>query len=604
MIDRRAEYSSRIELLNRNTEKLRSRQKNLPLLRLILFLIFLYLGYRYMVPKAFGMGSVPAAATALLALSGFVLLSIYDSRLKRNMRELLIMTGINEAEVEALNGNQEAFGSGSEFIQPDHAYTHDLDIFGKGSLYPYLNRTSTIFGSQKLASFLSEAFRYSRDIEERQKSIRELSEMTELRQRMQLIFHDLPVSASDRTEMLEWLSAGESVRNLKLLRGLAYLLPAVTLICLGLSIAGIIAFPSVLIVLQLIIVFLYSRQTIKIHATITSKTKILNRYARGLNQIETTSFTSGYLRELQSGLMKNGTKRPSEEIHRLSVILKYMDSNLNLLVSILLNGLFMFNLHLLLKAEAWKKTNRDSVTLWFEAIGEFDALSSLGNYAYNHPGHAYPEMEAGAFGFSATGLGHPLLSAANRVVNDLNISGWNQYIIITGANMAGKSTFLRTVGVNLILAMAGAPVCAERMRFSPVQIHSSIRTSDSLSKNESYFYAELKRLKQIIDDLEQGQQKFILLDEILKGTNSADKQSGSIALIKQLLRYKSVGMFATHDLALGDLAGLYPDSVSNKCFEISIEGNQMRIDYKLHDGVCKNLNATYLMKNMGILLES
>ena len=169
--------------------------------------------------------------------------------------------------------------------------------------------------------------------------------------------------------------------------------------------------------------------------------------------------------------------------------------------------------------------------------------------------------------------------------------------------MSGKSTFLRTIGVNYLLAMAGAPVCATFFSFSPVLIHSSIRTSDSLVKHESYFYAELKRLKQIIDELQSGKQKLILLDEILKGTNSKDKQAGSVALIQQLLKYNSVGLFATHDLMLGELAELYPDYVKNLCFEIEIENDKMKIDYKLHYGVCKNLNATYLMKNMGILFD-
>jgi DNA mismatch repair ATPase MutS len=262
----------------------------------------------------------------------------------------------------------------------------------------------------------------------------------------------------------------------------------------------------------------------------------------------------------------------------------------------------MFNLHLLLKAEKWKKQYRESVPKWFDSIATFDAMCSLANFAYNQPEYTFPEPLSGEFEFSALNLGHPLINAEQRVVNTIAIKGWNQFAIITGANMSGKSTFLRTIGVNYILSMTGAPVCASNLSFYPIQIHSSIRTSDSLTRNESYFYAELKRLKQIIDELEGGRKKLILLDEILKGTNSKDKQSGSIALIEQLLHYKSVGLFATHDLMLGELANRFPGQVNNLCFEIQIEGDKMLIDYKLHDGVCKNLNATYLMKNMGILI--
>jgi DNA mismatch repair ATPase MutS len=281
-----------------------------------------------------------------------------------------------------------------------------------------------------------------------------------------------------------------------------------------------------------------------------------------------------------------------------------MDTNLNLLVSVLLNSLFMFNLHLLLKVEKWKSNNRSQVPDWFETIATFDALSSLGNFAFNHPDYAFPEIQTEGFIYDAGALGHPLIAVDQRIVNDVDINGWNQFYIITGANMSGKSTFLRTIGVNYILAMTGASVCASRLHFSPIEIHSSIRTSDSLVKHESYFYAELKRLKEIIDELRSGKRKLVLLDEILKGTNSKDKQAGSIALIEQLLHYQSVGLFATHDLMLGELADRYTGHVNNLCFEIDIAGDKMVIDYKLHQGVCKNLNATFLMKNMGILIDN
>jgi DNA mismatch repair ATPase MutS len=404
--------------------------------------------------------------------------------------------------------------------------------------------------------------------------------------------------------MTAWLQSESPVSNLKLLRMLAFGLPAVTLICILLSILGIIVFPSFLIIIQLMIVFLYARHTIQVQNIITSKSKILNKYANCLLLIENTGFKSGYLAYIQKQLRAEVGKIPSKSIRQLSVILNYMDSNLNILVSIFLNGLFMFNLHLLLKVEKWKKQNQENVPNWFESIASFDALSSLANFAFNNPEFIYPELVSSDFEFSAENIGHPLIDTEQRVVNNIEIKGWNQFAIITGANMSGKSTFLRTIGANYILAMAGAPVCASKLRFFPIEIHSSIRTSDSLVKHESYFYAELKRLKQIIDELESGKKKLILLDEILKGTNSKDKQAGSIALIEQLLHYKSVGLFATHDLMLGELDTRFPGQVNNLCFEIQIENDKMLIDYKLHEGVCKNLNATYLMKNMGILFEN
>jgi DNA mismatch repair ATPase MutS len=561
--------------------------------------LFTFLVYRYLTIQSLWSGIL-----AISAFIAFVILSLTDSRLKKNIKRIQILILINEKEVKALAGDYTSFDPGNEFIDQSHDYTHDLDIFGEGSLFQFINRTSTIFGKLRLAEYFSNAFGQSDKEIQRQQAVKELSEMVELRQKLQLIFHDEKSNESDKTEMTTWLGSESPVKNLKLVKILAYGLPAITITLLLLSIAGIIAFPSFLIVLQLMIVFLYARQTMATQNIITSKTKILNKFAESLHLIENTNFKSEYLIDIQKQLVAEEGKIPSKAIHQLSVILNYMDSNLNILVSIILNGLFMFNLHLLLKVEKWKKQNQENVPNWFESIATFDAMSSLANFAFNNNQFIYPDLILDDFGFIAENLGHPLIDAEQRVVNNIEIKGWNQFAIITGANMSGKSTFLRTIGANYILAMAGAPVCASKLSFFPIEIHSSIRTSDSLVKHESYFYAELKRLKQIIDELESGKKKLILLDEILKGTNSKDKQAGSIALIEQLLHYKSVGLFATHDLMLGELASRFPGQVNNLCFEIQIENDKMLIDYKLHDGVCKNLNATYLMKNMGILFEN
>ncbi len=599
MTDRLSEYTYRIKTYSTEKNKLEKKQKHLPLLRLILFLIVIFLVYKYITTQL-----VWIAISAFATMIAFIISSIIDRKLKNKIRRVEILLEINNLEVKALDGDYSAFDPGNEFIDQSHDYTHDLDIFAEGSIFQYINRSSTIFGKLRLAQYLNHAFSFSSNVIQRQKAVSELSDMVQLRQQIQLIFHDEKIAESDKTEMTDWLKSDSPVRNLKLLRLLAFGLPSVTLACILLSVAGIIQFPTFLIVLQLIIVFFYIRQTLQVQNSITSKSKILNKFAQCLVLIEKTGFTSDYLLGLQNQLSAKGGKSPSKVIRQLSGILNYMDSNLNMLVSIFLNGLFMFNLHLLLKVEKWKKLNQENVPLWFDTIAAFDALCSLGNFAYNHPEFIFPKPVENNFEFVAENLGHPLIAHNQRVVNNVEIKGWNQFAIITGANMSGKSTFLRTIGVIYILAMTGAPVCATKLNFYPIQIHSSIRTSDSLTRHESYFYAELKRLKQIIDELENGGERLILLDEILKGTNSKDKQAGSIALIEQLLHYKSVGLFATHDLMLGELANRFPDQVNNLCFEIQIVGDKMQIDYKLHEGVCKNLNATYLMKNMGILFES
>lgn len=599
MIDRTSDYNLRITTYLNQKQKLEYKQKYLPLLRLGLFLLFAFLCYKFLTTQTALYGIL-----AILIFIIFLVITVIDSKLKKLIKTKDILLHINEMEIAVLAGDYSTFDSGIEFIDQSHDYSHDLDIFGEGSLFQYINRTATIFGKLQLADYFNNAFSYSGQVIPRQTAVNELSEMVDLRQKLQLIFHDEQIAESDKTEIIQWLESESPVKNLELLRILAYGLPALTLAGTVMSIFGIISFPSILIIIQLMIVFLYGKKTIATQNIITSKNKILNKYAQSLLLIENTVFISEYLKKLHQKLSVNLNQRPSKSIHSLSVILNYIDSNLNLLMAVILNGLFMFNLHLLLKVEKWKKLNRPHVPDWFEAIATLDALSSLANFRYNHPDFVFPEVHTEDFNFEALDLGHPLIPPDQRVVNDLTIHGWNQFHILTGANMSGKSTFLRTIGANYLLAMAGAPVCAKKLKFFPVEIHSSIRTSDSLVKNESYFYAELKRLKQIIDELNSGKQKLILLDEILKGTNSKDKQAGSIALIEQLLHFKSVGLFATHDLMLGELADRYPGHVNNFCFEIEITGDKMMIDYKLRKGVCKNLNATYLMKNMGILFKT
>lgn len=598
MINRLSEYDQRIFAYTSEKQKHQKTQNPLPIIRLGLFLCVAFLIYLFLTAQSSWILVLAASAFILLLVS-----SAYDTKLKRLIKRLDVLIGINSKEIDSIGGDYNAFDPGNEFIDQSHDYTHDLDIFGQGSLFQFVNRSATIFGKNRLADYLSNAFSYSDQVVERQDAIKELSGMVDQRQDLQLIFSEQQIAAADQGEMQQWLDSESPVKNIKFLKVLAYSLPTVTLLWILLSVFGIVSFPIFLIVLQILIVFIYGRQTMKMQEVITSKSKILNRYAQCLKVIESTGYKSSYLAGIQNQLAKEKEQSPSEAIHQLSVILKYMDSNLNLLVAILLNGLFMFNLHLLIRTEKWKNDKKGKVPDWFNSIATIDALLSLANYAYNYPEFVYPNLLEEEFGFIGKDLGHPLILAEERVVNDVEINGGNQFYIITGANMSGKSTFLRTIGVNYILAMAGAPVCASALSFYPIHIHSSIRTSDSLVKHESYFYAELKRLKQIIDELESGSKKLILLDEILKGTNSKDKQSGSIALIEQLLNYKSVGLFATHDLILGELADRYPEHVKNLCFEIAIESDKMLIDYKLHPGVCKNLNATFLMKNMGILFE-
>ncbi len=598
MVSPGSDYQQRIESFQQQRERFGKRLRTIPWSRLLMFLLTGFFIY-----QSFQSPGPIFIIASILSFAGFLVAGYYDNHLKKEISRFGNLLEINHREVRALGGDHSGSDPGKGFINQDHPYTHDLDIFGDGSLFQCVNRTSTIFGSERLADYFIRAFQYRNEILPRQKAIRELAGNIGFRQHLQLIFTDQKTSRGDLVALQSWLDKGSSKNRMNFLAVLSYAMPGIMLCSLILSIIGIVPyqFPLLLILLQLFIVFGYARKTLAVHQTISSQVDILHKYSLALSLTGETVFHDGFIIKLQNELKYH--EMPGKVIRRLSGLLNWMDSNLNLLVSVILNGLIMFNIHLLVAVERWRITYRKQVPVWFSVLAEFDALSSLGTFSFNHPDYIFPEPVTHGFAFMATDIGHPLIPAGTCVTNNIEIRGWDQFCIITGANMSGKSTFLRTVGVNYLLAMIGAPVFASNLIFYPIELHSSIRTNDSLAKRESYFYAELRRLKEIIDELEQGKEKLILLDEILKGTNSSDKQTGSIALIRQLMKYKLVGMFATHDLALGNLISHYPDQIQNLCFEIQITDDRMEIDYKLIPGVCRNLNASYLMKNMGIILD-
>ena len=285
----------------------------------------------------------------------------------------------------------------------------------------------------------------------------------------------------------------------------------------------------------------------------------------------------------------------------MSRLIQAFDSRLNFLVGFVLNGLFLWDYHSVYRLEKWKSQYREMFPFWLQMLGQIDAYVSLGNYANNNPDYVYPVISDKNIVFSATKLGHQLIDEDKRVNNDFALERTGTVCIISGANMAGKSTFLRTVAVNFILGMTGVPVCAEEMKFIPSKLFTSMRTTDSLSKNESYFYAELKRLKKLKSMVEEGEPVFFILDEILKGTNSADKSLGSKLFLKRLIELKATGLIATHDTSLGEMENEYSGVVINKCFEVEINGESIEFNYKLQDGITHKMNAAFLMKQMGIL---
>lgn len=533
----------------------------------------------------------------------FGLIVFKHGKLHQLKKKLSVLKRINADEIKAMNGDFNQFDGGDEFLVNENNYSEDLDIFGMGSLFQYLNRTTTFSGREKLAWWLAKQHLNTGQILKKQEAIAELASSPEWRQNLQLLGKISNENKQDLLDILKWLEEEPLIKK-SWYKYFVLFINLTTFALLLLSIFNLI--PSIIFILYIVIVpfgilGFYYRRINSIHAQLARKTDLFLKYSTIIKLIEQQNFKSIYLQDIKrnSAIIDHTASRIIKNLSKISLAFNH---RLNMIAGVLLNAFLLWDLVQCMRLESWKRKHKNKLIKWFDVIGEFDALSSLGCFYFNNPDYHFPLISEEDFQISALDLGHPLIHPKTRINNDIEISGRKQFIIITGANMAGKSTFLRTLGVNMILASTGAPVCAQKFVWSPIQIYTSIRTRDSLFKNESYFFAELKRLKTLINELEAGNQMFIILDEILKGTNSKDKQTGSNHLVQQLIRLKASGIIATHDLALGDLVQTYPENIKNMRFEVEFENDELVFDYKLKSGISKNMNATFLMKKMGITI--
>lgn len=590
-------YQERVEKFSEQLKDARRKHTTVAMARLAVFVILAIALW-----QTYEAGIAAITAILFIGAVTFLLLVRFATELKGKVEYFEKLVAINENEISAKRGGYISFDDGIEFLLPDHPYVADLDVFGRGSIYQYVNRTCTLLGRRELAALLSGSDLDIERIKQRQEAVAELNPLLDWRQQFQASGMDIEEKADDKEKVLSWLAEPTKFSGKWYYTLLFFGLPFVVLTLVIQAAFGVLS-PEVAVsgfFLQLGIALFFSKDISRYHKAVSERLRVLNKYASLLELIEERRFTSPLLQGLHDRISANGISA-GKHFKKLTRILNSFESRQNLLGAIVTNGLFLWDMHNALRLENWKLAFHQDLDQWFDVPASFDALNSLANMAYNRPAFNYPTPEVGPFHLYAEDMGHPLLYEATRIDNDIHLDANSSIILTTGANMAGKSTFLRAVGINLVLAMAGAPVCARSFRFTPTIIYTSMRASDSLLEHESFFYAELVKLKGIIDALEEGQQHiFVLLDEILKGTNSKDQHIGSRALIEQLIRLGASGLVATHDLALGNLEQEYNRKVLNKCFEIAIEDDEMVFDYKFKDGVSQTLNATFLMKKMGI----
>jgi DNA mismatch repair ATPase MutS len=315
--------------------------------------------------------------------------------------------------------------------------------------------------------------------------------------------------------------------------------------------------------------------------------------------MEGKPFVSPLLQRLQQDIKANG-EAAAPQIKAIKTILDRFDLRISILGFLFLNPFLLWDVRQMIALNNWKKKNQEALGEWFAAVAQMEVLHTLATLSFNHPDWCVPSFSQQPFVLEGEDIGHPLIPAAARVNNDFSLQGKPKIGLVTGSNMAGKSTFLRSLGVNVVLAQMGAPVCAKQMTLSPMKLMSSMRIADNLSENTSTFYAELKKLKSIIEAVNQKEPLFILLDEILRGTNSMDRHKGSEALIHQLVRQQAVAIIATHDLELAKLEQLHSGILENYHFDVQVAGEELYFDYRLKHGICNSLNASILMKKIGI----
>jgi hypothetical protein len=543
------------------------------------------------------------APILLLTLAAFLKLVSVSARCRQELNNLQTLLSINQEELQVLDGQYTLRFDGSAFQVPHHPYAQDLDILGKASLFQYLHRTTAGQSHQLLANWLLQPA--DRDaILARQEAAKELSVQPLWRQQLQAYGTINPLNHRMQASLNQWLAQPQQFISKPIWKYLRIILPAISLAFIFLYIIDVVQAPAFygMIILFLGISSYFSKLVTPQYAQLSKHVMELQTLGQSLNWLESINVEGEMLKKLKERL-KVGDIPASSEVKRLKNILDRMDLRLNPLVFLPLNIFLFWDLQQILQLEKWKARQKDQVDNWFMVIAEMEALSSLANLAFNQPAWTFPVIRADWFKLSCTDAGHPLIPSHKRVDNSFGLEGHPQLAFITGSNMAGKSTFLRTIGINLVLAMTGAPVCASAFETPVVKVMTSMRIADNLEESASTFYAELQKLKAILDAVKADTAPphvFLLLDEILRGTNSLDRHTGSEALIRQLIKEEAAGIIASHDLSLAELQQQFPNTIHNYHFDVTIEGNELHFDYRLKQGVCRTLNATLLMKKIGI----
>lgn len=582
-------YQNRISAITKDYEKAKRVHQIFGLCRLGAFVALIGSVY-------FAWGSLWLVLFFGLFVSVFLFFVHLSENAKQEKNKKKKLIELNQSELKVLNGDWQDFKDGSEYRDPKHAFAHDMDIFGKKSFFQLVNRTVSKNGSDALAMLFLQG---SPNVELTHAAIQELVNHIDWCQ--DFLAEGLVLEESERNKELNSilsLSAKESKRN----RYLRLIIPISSPIVIVLFLLNLLSEP-VFLFYMIGVLFLIGNNLKRTNHLCNQVTAYSSQVTKMLNQLalyEKMTFYSPLLQQDKEALFSSENNLMTALLE-LSKIQKRMDYRMNILVGVVLNLVFAWDLQVAYSWEKWRVKQCDYLSEWESKIAMLEVWISGAIYHFNFPTTSFAQFNSNET-ISITGLGHPFVAPTKQVLNNVVFSEGEHFLIITGPNMAGKSTYLRSLGLVFICANAGFPILASSCEIPKLKLYSSMRTSDDLTVESSYFHAELSRLRFIVDAIEAGEKVFVILDEILKGTNSKDKEIGSAKFLQKLERLRTKGVIATHDLSLCTLADLKP-SFSNWYFDSTISGANLSFDYKIRQGICQNMNASFLLKQLKLVDE-
>ncbi len=582
-------YTNRLQQYTRELQQERHRSYVVALLRFLVFILLVSALYMY------HQSAGQILLVFLIWIPFFLFLVSKSADISQKINKLNELIDLNKTELKVLDGQYEFLPDGADFINPKHDYSYDLDLFGKGSFFQYINRSNKKNAQHFLAKLLTE--NQIGNIYEKQEAVKDLALRIDWRQNFLGISRLVKNSLEPEKIVHVFKYHSYFTKPLYFYGGLVFGLVSIAMLTGYYFDVVSLKILTYWVIAGLTIAGIFAKKSHRFSQELDLVMPSLSGYVKLLQLIENEGFKSKLLLSKKQELQQSGHKA-FEQINDLMRIYQQKEMTHNLIVKIIGNSLFLSDLMFNYRLEKRLKQYTDYLPVWLKTVDFFESYISLGNFVFNHPDYSFPKIVKNDWQIQSRSLGHPLISASKRVSNDFKIKH-HQFFIITGANMAGKSTFLRTVGLSIVMANIGLPVCAETYEYQPIKLLTSMRTDDSLQEETSYFFSELKRLKYIVTQI-QKDDYFVILDEILKGTNSKDKAEGSQKFVECLTRSKATGIIATHDLSLCNLADIYPQ-VKNHYFDAKIINDELSFDYRFKKGIVQNMNATFLLKKMEII---